>query len=286
MLLIVVAMLLWMGIVCQVRRLRPARPRLGCSLCAPVVGGGAVLVLTGNDGDLRLLLDDLDPVDIRNVAEALDDMRSRVGTEPREDDGTSHPHAEPLSECSGLRSSVPPSFFPESRLSRRRSFNYAEAYRRWTEDGESQPMLAQAYKVTIDGIRYGLAIARREGAAADVPVRRIQPEPKGLILPPNCGYCGRRYSKRWLDRHESRCRREASDRYQILAVSGFRIDPRTSMSSKAGGRNTPTTYVVCDSAEAWIEVGWFEPNEKARTETCRQRAEAMCRRLNAQEIAA
>jgi hypothetical protein len=71
----------------------------------------------GDQDSLYVLLGDLDPVDVKNVGDALEEMRSRIenGTEPRADLTAPPTAAAPRSERTGMRSSVPPSFFPESR---------------------------------------------------------------------------------------------------------------------------------------------------------------------------
>lgn len=76
----------------------------------------------GDLGDVESILAGIDPVDVRIVANDLEQLWRRarlapvlVGTEPRvEADGTS-PTGDDRSEPTRLGSSVPPSFFPESR---------------------------------------------------------------------------------------------------------------------------------------------------------------------------
>jgi hypothetical protein len=82
----------------------------------------------GDEADIWVYLDSVDSADVGMVADHLEKLwrlatlAPDVGTEPREGTGGTAPGTsplarpvEPLSECSGLRSSVPPSFFPESR---------------------------------------------------------------------------------------------------------------------------------------------------------------------------
>ena len=169
-----------------------------------------------------------------------------------------------------------------SRRQYKRRFSYAEALRRFMA-GETRPELAADYGVTIDGIDYGLMIARRD-VEEGVPTREVERTSNDLHLPPNCGYCGVRFSRRWLPKHEARCGAGLADRYLILAISGYRLDPDTS-GSKGGNHIPSTSYYVCDNAYEGVVVAAFEPGDGVSSAKCRRRAERECRKMNAQVAA-
>ena len=68
------------------------------------------------------------------------------------------------------------------------------------------------------------------------------------MLNPNCGFCGYRFGRKGLTRHESACGRDLSNRYRILAVSGWEISPSFhSVGGRKAGDTGPTSYVILDS---------------------------------------
>jgi len=97
-------------------------------------------------------------------------------------------------------------------------------------------------------------------------------------LPANCGFCGKRF-RSGIKAHEKACGKGLPDRYRILAITGYGIKPNTSSKS-----NDPpgTTYTVHDSADQWLEVGWFDSLGRG-DEIARRKAEILCRKLNREE---
>lgn len=121
---------------------------------------------------------------------------------------------------------------------------------------------------------------RRRGRNSDV-VSSVRSE---LILEPNCSFCGRRFRAGVnLKRHERVCGDGLANRFCILAVTGYLINPMVMSGVSSWSGQPSTTYVVCDSSEQWTEVGWFEPKGGYTSEHCRRKAESLCRKLNREE---
>lgn len=70
-------------------------------------------------------------------------------------------------------------------------------------------------------------------------------------------------------------------RYYVIGIAGYRINPKTGMST-SGNRPASTTYAVCDRDWMHREMGVFEPVGRS-TAWCKQAAEALAKELNKAE---